>query len=302
MPSDAEASPPPPASREEKAVAVASSPADDAEVEDGQFEEGEVDEQNPSPPPGRDSSSSPADAESSAKAQDTPPLPTEPIPSSSTAPPLPSEPAPGQEQSAEDGWSAEWDAVRNAWYFYNRFTGHSQWDNPRVPNAETGAPAQAFSTGGAPGTTPSIPSAPPVSQLTSVAGGYNPAIHGSWDPNASYAQAYTRDPDEVAAAAQTAGGEALPDPAVMLEQGAYFNKWTGKFQTAEENPERHGDEAKSKRQMDAFFDVDKAANSHDGRSLKAERRGKQPTKQELAAWKEKRKAKKEEKRRAWLRD
>lgn len=54
--------------------------------------------------------------------------------------------------------------------------------------------------------------------------------------------------------------------------------------------------------MTAFFDVDAAANSHDGRSLKAERRGKTLSKQELKAFKEKRRDKKEEKRRAWLRD
>lgn len=68
------------------------------------------------------------------------------------------------------------------------------------------------------------------------------------------------------------------------------------------NPEYHNDENKSKRQMNAFFDVDAAANSHDGRSLKAERRGKALSKKELQAFKNKRRDKKEEKRRAWLRD
>lgn len=67
-------------------------------------------------------------------------------------------------------------------------------------------------------------------------------------------------------------------------------------------PEMHNDENKSKRQMTAFFDVDAAANTHDGRSLKAERRGKALSKQELKAFKDKRRDKKEEKRRAWLRD
>jgi hypothetical protein len=54
--------------------------------------------------------------------------------------------------------------------------------------------------------------------------------------------------------------------------------------------------------MNAFFDVDAAANSHDGRSLKAERSGKKLSKAELKHFKEKRRVKKEEKRRAWLRD
>ena len=82
----------------------------------------------------------------------------------------------------------------------------------------------------------------------------------------------------------------------------HFNRFTGRFQNESINPELHNDENKSRRQMTAFFDVDAAANSHDGRSLKAERRSKQLTKKELKAFKEKRHKKKDEKRRAWLRD
>ena len=70
----------------------------------------------------------------------------------------------------------------------------------------------------------------------------------------------------------------------------------------EQGPEKHSDDAKSRRQMSAFFDVIAAANMHDGRSLKAERAGKKPSKKELREFKEKRRAKKEEKRRAWLKD
>jgi hypothetical protein len=83
---------------------------------------------------------------------------------------------------------------------------------------------------------------------------------------------------------------------------ARFNRFTGRFQNEAINPDNHNDENKSRRQMSAFFDVDAAANSHDGRSLKAERRGKTLSKKELKAFKEKRREKKEEKRRAWLRD
>jgi hypothetical protein len=88
----------------------------------------------------------------------------------------------------------------------------------------------------------------------------------------------------------------------MYASTATFNRFTGQFQAAGEGPERHSDEAKSKRQMNAFFDVEAAANAHDGRSLKAERSGKKPSKAELKQFKEKRRARKEEKRRAWLRD
>ncbi|KAJ9154842.1 hypothetical protein NKR23_g2377 [Pleurostoma richardsiae] len=194
------------------------------------------------------------------------------------APPLPDEPAP---ESVDDGWSCEWDVTRGAWYFFNRFTGVSQWDNPRVAGAT--APGTAAAAATAPGSAVAV-------------GGYNPAIHGDWDPNASYAQAYAGEDS-------LDGPEGpLPDASVLQVPGAFFNKRTGQFQRPDQTDERHTDEAKSKRQMDAYFDVDRAANSHDGRSLKAERQGKKPTKKELSAWKEKRKARKEEKRRAWLRD
>jgi hypothetical protein len=134
-------------------------------------------------------------------------------------------------------------------------------------------------------------------------GGYNPAIHGSYDPNADYAREATKEEEEeeerTAALAAAAAG--LPTANRQEYQAqAHFNRFTGKFQQAEAGPDVHNDENKSHRQMAAFFDVDAAANSHDGRSLKAERRGKTLTKKELKAFKEKRHNKKEEKRRAWL--
>lgn len=248
------------------------------------------------------------DEDENTESNGAPPLPNEPTPGSSDAPPLPTEAPPGHAAEADDGWSAQWDATNQTWYFYNRFTGISQWDNPRLADAPT-----TIATAGA-------SSAPQISQPTSIAGGYNPAIHGSWDPNAPYAQAY-KDPDATAGdeaeyaadlAAWNAEMDGL-DPTGAAAEGfgggggeymsaAALNRRTGKTQAGDQNPERHSDASKSFRQMNAYFNVDQAANSHDGRSLKAERRGKQPTRKELNLWKEKRKARKEEKRRAWLRD
>jgi hypothetical protein len=132
-------------------------------------------------------------------------------------------------------------------------------------------------------------------------GGYNPAIHGSYDPNADYAREATKEEEEEEEAAAAAAG--LPSAnAQGYAAQANFNRFTGKFQQAGVGPEMHNDENKSNRQLTAFFDVDAAANSHDGRSLKAERRSKQISKKEVKAFKEKRRSKKEEKRRAWLLD
>jgi hypothetical protein len=132
-------------------------------------------------------------------------------------------------------------------------------------------------------------------------GGYNPAIHGSFDPNADYAREATKEEEEEEQAVAAAAGLPAANAEGYVAQ-AHFNRFTGKFQQAGVGPEMHNDENKSNRQMTAFFDVDAAANSHDGRSLKAERRGKTLSKKELKAFKEKRHSKKEEKRRAWLRD
>lgn len=212
---------------------------------------------------------------------DAPPLPDEDIP------PLPQESPPVE----DDGWEAIWEETRQAFYFYNRFTNVTQWTNPRVPEASqfveavpglTPAVATTAATQGDPAATPR------------PAGGYDPSIHGDYDPTAWYAQPPASDPTEPTMAAV--------NPADAYAATGYFNRFTNRWQAPEINPELHNDENKSKRQMNAFFDVDAAANSHDGRSLKAERSGKKLSKSELKQFKEKRKAKKEEKRRAWLRD
>ncbi|KAG6106075.1 hypothetical protein E4U31_001049 [Claviceps sp. LM219 group G6] len=229
-----------------------------------------------------------------------PPLPAEPLTDASSGPPLPEEPIP----QADDGWDCLWDPNTQAWFFYNRFTGNTQWENPRAPHIPSTADSAA-----APSNDGSVPLAPvhaaaPASTAPAIAssssddlvGGYNPAIHGDYDPNAWYAQKYIQ-PDETAIPPEI---PSLEDEPFVATAG--FNRFTGHFQQPDAGPSRHADEAKSKRQMNAFFDVDAAANADDGRSLKAERSNKRISKAELKAFKEKRKARKEEKRRAWLRD
>jgi len=226
-----------------------------------------------------------------------PPLPDEPLPGSepkagAEAPPLPAEPAPEPE---DDGWEAHWNPNTSSYWFYNRFTTVWQQENPRVPD-----PSAATAVATVPAAAVAIPEdvdKSTISNPVSVAGGYNPAIHGDYDENAWYAK-NARAVTEPAAVVPGVAGESVVDYATA----AQFNRWTGQWQAPDQGVERHTDEAKSRRQMNAYFDVDAAANMHDGRSLRAERAGKKPTKAELKMFKEKRKAKKEEKRRAWLRD
>ncbi|KAL7822140.1 hypothetical protein V8C26DRAFT_390081 [Trichoderma gracile] len=256
--------------------------ASDGRVEDSDVEAGEVTQEDESDGERDANSNDKSPPQESSRADATaageaPPLPNEAVPD---GPPLPDEPVPQQQQPEDDGWDCQWDSNSQAWFFYNRFTGKSQWENPRVPGANAAA------------VTSHVVEPQPPSYEKPVAGGYNPAIHGDYDPNAWYAKNNEEEED-------TTG--LVGDPAAIYAATATFNRFTGHFQ-AGEGAERHSDEAKSKRQMNAYFDVDAAANAHGGRSLKAERSNKKPTKNELKAFKEKRRARKEEKRRAWLRD
>jgi hypothetical protein len=222
-----------------------------------------------------------------------------PLPYDGGAPPLPDEPVPDAE---DDGWEPRWAHEAGAWYYFNHKTGISQWENPRVPTASNtshgydrnfyGGPAAMASSSGAPGT-----SSPPKRKW----GGYNPKIHGSFDPNADYAKEAEKE-EEDAEQATAAAAFAARNPGHDYTTTAQFNRFSGKQQQVGQGPEMHNDENKSRRQMNAFFDVDAAANSHDGRSLKAERRAQPLSKKQLKEFNEKRKAAKEAKRRAWLRD
>ena len=155
-------------------------------------------------------------------------------------------------------------------------TEKTQWENPRIPDVN--------------------PSDEPRTRRPH--GGYDPAIHGNYDPNADYAMEARESAEKAITAADAAGSTTIPD----YSAAGHFNRFTGKWQSESQRAENYSDEAKSTRQMNAFFDVDAAANSHSGRSLKAERANRKLTKQELKTFKEKRKEKKEEKRRAWLKD
>ena len=125
--------------------------------------------------------------------------------------------------------------------------------------------------------------------------GYNPKIHGSYDPNAPYAQFHAQKAAQEQAIQQY-GSAAAAQQAADYAATANFNRFSGGFQTAEKSTERHNDFNKSGRQMNAFFDVNAAANAHEGRSLKDERRQQKLTKKEIAELTKKRRDKKEKKR------
>ncbi|KAK3117479.1 hypothetical protein LTR53_001166 [Teratosphaeriaceae sp. CCFEE 6253] len=125
--------------------------------------------------------------------------------------------------------------------------------------------------------------------------GYIPSKHGNYDPNAPYAKWHDQKRAEEAAIAQygsVAAAQQVADYAAV----ANFNRVSGGFQTADRTTERHSDFNKSGRQMNAFFDIEAAANSHEGKSLKEERRNQKLSKKEVAELNKKRKDRKEKKR------
>ncbi len=239
---------------------------------------------------------------------DTPSGATAVAPTDTSPPPLPDEPPPTSAtvpSAGDDGWQPVWDETHQAYYFFNRFSGLTTWTNPRIPSLT----APGVSHAPIPIPIPTVssrnstsveeedhPDEPQPPTRKRPHGGYDPSIHGDYDPNADYALAATQqDQEQQGHHAQQAGES-------MYEAKGTFNRFTGKWQSAALTPENFNDESKSRRQMNAFFDVDAAANSHDGKSLKAERSGKKLSKKEVKAFKDKRRSKKEEKRRAWLRD
>ncbi|GAM83876.1 hypothetical protein ANO11243_018660 [Dothideomycetidae sp. 11243] len=225
-----------------------------------------------------DSNRARSPSEEGEERDDQPPLPDEEPPLPDEAPPLP------DEQPPDDGWEARWDASHSAYYFFNRFTLKSQWENPRVPEAK-GSDERA------PGTESSthvVTGPPPTSYH-----GYNPKIHGDYDPNADYAKFHKEEPTSAEVEDSATAGESYT-------QTATFNRFTGAFQSKDKGAEYHNDDNKSRRQMLAFFDVDQTTNSQDGRSLKQENARRKLSKKEVKEFNDKRRAKKEQKRREFL--
>ncbi|KAA8618146.1 WW domain-containing protein [Pyrenophora tritici-repentis] len=203
------------------------------------------------------------------------------------APPLPDEPVP---DAHDDGWTHRLDPTSGCYYYVNSRTGVSQWENPRVPEATVYPHAAAYTNyqgsnysstsqgSAAPGMASSSGGLGTGSPAAPVCGGYNPRIHGSYDPNADYA---------IRAAKEEEEAEVAANPALALQQPG-------------QGPEMHNDENKSRRQLAAYYNIDAADKEHDGRSLKAERRAKPPNKAQVKQYQKQRKEKKEAKRKAWL--
>ena len=182
------------------------------------------------------------------------------------------------------------------------------WDSSTNNVHECGLQQPSNTSAAAPTASTATASTAVTSEPAEEYQGYNPKIHGSYDPNAPYAQYHAAQREkeaaistygslEAASAAQASVAAAQAASASTdYSATAAFNRFSGGFQTADKSAERHSDYAKSGRQMGAFFDVDAAMNAHEGRSLKEERRQQRLSKKEIKEMKERRRERKEKKR------
>lgn len=175
-------------------------------------------------------------------------------------------------------------------------TQESQWEEPSEPYWIWDASKQALDGSGLQQPTTSSTRQATSEEPDPEYYGYNPKIHGKYDPNAPYAQYHKRKRDEEAGIEELPSGAVIPTLSADYAATGTFNRFTGNFQTADKSMDQHDDFHKSGRQMGAFFDVDAAANSHDGRSLKEERRNEKLSKKQIKELADKRRAKKEKKR------
>lgn len=175
-------------------------------------------------------------------------------------------------------------------YFLQMDTQVSSWNEPEEPYWLWNAEKQELDEVGL---LQPASAAPATSDPPDEYEGYNPKIHGSYDPNAPYAKYHKKLREK----------EEMVEDAAIGKLGAMdysltgtFNRFTGNYQGVDKSAERHNDYNKSGRQMNAYFDVDAAANSHNGKSLKEERRNTKMTGKQIKELSEKRRAKKEKKR------
>lgn len=129
--------------------------------------------------------------------------------------------------------------------------------------------------------------------------GFNSRVHGAWDKDAPYVAYHNWLAYAEALEANPSGSAAQP-AYQTYDSTAQFNAHTGRYQTADQSTDRYDSSNRAGRQMNHFFDVDSAANAHDGRSLKEERRNNKPSKKEVAEMNQRRKDKKHAKRMAFL--
>lgn len=172
-------------------------------------------------------------------------------------------------------------------------TQESRWEEPGEPYWLWDAARQTvYESGLIQPTTAQVKANQPDPEYT----GYNPKIHGDYDPNAPYAQYHEQKHEQEEAVGRHPVPVFYPPGSAEYGSTGTFNRFTGAYQGGDQSTERHSDSAKSGRQMGAYFDVDAAANAHDGRSLKEERRNEKLSKKQIKELAEKRRAKKEKKR------
>ncbi|KAK9247375.1 hypothetical protein V1506DRAFT_532496 [Lipomyces tetrasporus] len=180
------------------------------------------------------------------------------------APPLPPGPPPPTAEKApeEEPWESIWDPNTEAFYYYNHITEETTWEKPTSLRLESSKKSN-------------IDKNKPSAENGYAARGFFNRFTGKWQP---YRAPSDGDGDVY--------GDDDKDDSITPGEIVPFQEFSG--------------ENKAKRQLNAYFDVDLAANMHDGRSLRTERQQQKLSKKQLQQFKKKKQEKKERNKRAWL--
>ncbi|ORZ13186.1 hypothetical protein BCR42DRAFT_419355 [Absidia repens] len=205
------------------------------------------------------------------------------------------------DQDIMTAWTEAWDDQSQAYYWWNTITYETTWDNPNDTNA---AIVTATATASEQQQT-----SPEKNELDSVLDTIDTKVRARLDgPNSS-----TQAPSSLSASAYPYGS--YNDPSTSASDHnlgatdpyrfqAFFNTKTGRFQNTNDVAQRHPDqytmEARAKRQMEHYFDVE-AYQAERNQQLEQGRK-RSLSRKEIERFKRAKKEKKANRMREWLRD
>ncbi|CAO3583670.1 unnamed protein product [Absidia cylindrospora] len=202
------------------------------------------------------------------------------------------------DQDIKAAWTEAWDDESQAYYWWNTITYETAWDNPN----DTKATIETATTT----TSEQQQVSPEKNELDSVLDTIDTKVRARLDgpnsstqtpPTSTYPYGYYNDPS-TAASDQNLGAT---DP---YRFQAFFNTKTGRFQNTNDVAQRHPDqytmEARAKRQMEHYFDVD-AYQAERNQQLEQGRK-RSLSRKEIERFKRAKKEKKANRMREWLRD
>ncbi|KAI8082914.1 uncharacterized protein BX664DRAFT_339399 [Halteromyces radiatus] len=196
------------------------------------------------------------------------------------------------EEDINAAWTEAWDDQSQAYYWWNTITYESSWENPNESTStETTTQSQQVTT---------------KNELDSVLDTIDTEVKAKLDgaeksnnDQGMYDQYYQYN----TSVPTTSDHLGATDP---YRFQAFFNTKTGRFQTAgdvaQRNPEQYTIEARGRRQMEHYFDVDAYQASRNQERQQQQGKKRTLSKKEIERFKRAKKEKKANRMRGWLMD